>query len=369
MTTQAPSTWRRLTGKHLVRTVLQILIILIVGTLAVWKLDLGKIRDAFQIHSWSFLVAAVLANFASVGFKGVAWKGVVDALPSMTRRTRYRDLIGPLFVGFLFNALLAARVGEIVKVLLLRRRMQRRGPAPPSTTLLGTVVAENLVSTITWVALVVGIGIFLPLPSYAWFASIALGLGCLVIVVVALLSGPGRQLPPWLNTGPLWARATRAVARLWGGVRESHLGLRDPRQMSLVVGASLATWLCQWAGIYFTLEAFGLGRVGWGGAGLLLVTITLAQAFPVLPGNLLVFQAAAVVPLTASYGVSAPEALAFSVVLQGTEALVGVAVGFLFLLAEGVGFNQLRHQAEDEDAEIVEEEARAAARAERPAEG
>lgn len=170
---------------------------------------------------------------------------------------------------------------------------------------------------------------------------------------MALLSGPGRQLPPWLNTGPLWARATRALARLWGAVRESHSGLRRPRHMSLVVGASLASWLAQWAGIYFTLMAFGLERVGWGGAGLLLVTITLAQAFPVLPGNLVVFQAAAVVPLTASYGVSTAEALAFAVVLQGTEALVGVAVGFLCLLIEGVSFGQLRRQAEEEDARDV----------------
>jgi hypothetical protein len=247
---------------------------------------------------------------------------------------------------------LAARLGEIVKVLLLRRRLERRGERPPTTTLLGTVVAENLVSTLTWVALVVGIGLFLPLPSYAWVASISLGVGCLAIVVVALLSSPGRQVPPWLRTGPLWARATRAVARLWGAVRESHLGLRDPRQMSLVSGASLLCWLAQWAGIYFTLMAFGLEEVGWGGAGLLLVTVTLAQAFPVLPGNVLVFQAAAVLPLTASYGVGAAEAIAFSVVLQATEAIVGVAVGFLFLIAEGVGFKQLRRQAEEENARV-----------------
>ena len=90
--------------------------------------------------------------------------------------------------------------------------------------------------------------------------------------------------------------------------------------------------------------------MGWGGAGPLLVTVTLAQAFPVLPGNLLVFQAAAVVPLTASYGVAAGEALAFSIVLQATEAIVGVVVGFLFLIAEGVGFGQLRQQAEEESA-------------------
>lgn len=353
MTTQTssrPFSWRRL-----VVPLVRLSVVVAVGAVAVWKLNLSEIHDAFRVTSWGLLTVAVIANFASVGFKGLAWKGVVDALPGISTRTRYRDLLSPLFVGFLFNTVLAARVGELVKVLLLRRRMERRGERPPTTTLLGTVVAENLVSTITWVGVVVTIGIFLPLPSYAWFASTGLGAACLAVVVVALLSGPGRQLPPWLHTGPLWARATRAVSRLWGAVRESHLGLRDPRQMAAVVGASLATWLAQWAGIYFTLLAFGLERVGWGGAGLLLVTITLAQAFPVLPGNLVVFQAAAVVPLTASYSVSTAEALAFSVALQATEAIVGVAVGFLFLLAEGVGFGQLRLQAEEEDARSTRE--------------
>jgi uncharacterized membrane protein YbhN (UPF0104 family) len=353
MTTRASSrsfSWRRL-GVPLLR----LAVVLAIGAVALWKLNLSEIQAAFRVTSWGLLSVAVIANFASVAFKGLAWKGVVDALPSITTRTRYRDLVSPLFVGFLFNTVLAARVGELVKVLLLRRRMERRGERPPTTTLLGTVVAENLVSTITWVALVITIGLFLPLPSYAWFAATGLGAACLAVVVVALLSGPGRQLPPWLHTGPLWARATRAVSRLWGAVRESHLGLRDPHQMAVVVGASLATWLAQWAGIYFTLLAFGLERVGWGGAGLLLVTITLAQAFPVLPGNLVVFQAAAVVPLTASYGVSTAEALAFSVALQATEAMVGVVVGFFCLLAEGVGFGQLRLQAEEEDARSTRE--------------
>ena len=95
--------------------------------------------------------------------------------------------------------------------------------------------------------------------------------------------------------------------------------------------------------------AFGLERVGWGGAGLLLVTVTLAQAFPVLPGNLVLFQAAAVVPLTASYGVPTADAIAFSIVLQATEVMVGVAIGFVCLLVEGVGFSQLREEAEQEE--------------------
>ena len=38
--------------------------------------------------------------------------------------------------------------------------------------------------------------------------------------------------------------------------------------------------------------------------------------------------------------------------LQATEAIVGVAVGFLFLIAEGVGFKQLLRQAEEENARL-----------------
>lgn len=320
----------------------------VIAVLVVWRVDWAGVSDAFQLDHWGYVVAAVAANFTSVVFKGWAWKGVVDGLPSLHRRVRLRDLLSPLLIGFLFNTVLAARVGEFVKVLLARRRLHAQGEEVRTSVLLGTVVAENLVSIITWVTFVFAIGIFLPLPRYAWISATVLGAAALAVLVVALLSSPGRQLPPWLNTGPLWARVTRALSRLWGAVRESHLGLRNPRQMAIVVVPSALTWLAQLVGIYCCLLAFDLERVGWGGAGLLLVTVTLAQTFPVLPGNLVVFQAAAVLPLTASYGVATADAIAFSIVLQATEVIVGVAIGFIFLMMEGVSFRELRRDADEE---------------------
>lgn len=329
--------------------VVRLLLVAVVTALVVWRVDWGAVIAAFRVDNLWLLVVAVLANFLSVLLKGAAWKAVVDGLPGLKHRTRYIDLLSPLMVGFLFNSILAARVGEIAKVLLAKRRLARRGEDLSTTVLLGTVVVENIITTIAWVALVIIIGLFLPLPSYAWIITAVLGVICLVVVVVALLQSPNRQVPPWLSTGSIWRRVTRAFQRLWGAVHESHASLRDPRQVSRVAIPSLGTWIAQWAGIYATLGAFGLGYVGWGGAGLLLVTITLAQSFPILPGNLVVFQAAAVVPLTASYGVSAADALAFSIVLQATEMAVGVVVGFIFLLFEGVSFKQLRREAEQEE--------------------
>ena len=322
--------------------------VIAVAALVWWRVDVGSIKAAFALDSWGMLTLAILANFTSVVMTGIAWKGVVDGLPAVAQRTRFVDLLSPLMVGFLFNTVLAARVGELVKVMLLRRRLARRGDEVRLSALIGSVVTVNLMTTIAWVAIVAAIGTFLPLPSTVWWVTMSIGVACLSFVMVALLRKPNDGMPDWLNTRSAWGRARRALSGVWRAVHESHLGMRSARQVGIVAGGSVATWLCQWTGIYCTLRAFGLERVGWGGAGLLLVTVTLAQIFPILPGNLLVFQAAAVLPLTATYSVASSTAIAFSIVLQFTEAAVGVAIGFLFLLLEGVGFRELRRQAEAE---------------------
>ena len=346
MTTHTATTRKRLIRRF--GWPLRIALLAAAAGLVVWKVDLGALRAALHPSSWAFVLAAIGANTASVVLKGWAWKGVVDGLPAMRRRSRLRDLVSPLFVGFLFNTVLAARLGEIVKVLLARRRLAARGEAVSNTMLLGSVLVENLVSTVAWVLVVVTVGLFLPLSRSVWITTAVIGFVCLAIILVALFRSPGRRMPPWLSTGPLWTRASRAFARLWGAVRDSHLGLRNPRQFAAVVLPSIASWGAQLVGIYCALRAFGLDVAGWSGAGLLLVTVTIAQTFPVLPGNVGVFQAAVVVPLTHTFPISGASALAFAVGLQATEVVVGVAIGFLFLMVEGVSFRQLRAEAEAE---------------------
>ena len=344
--------------RRLAPTGVRLLVLALVVGLIAWRLDWSQVHTMLHPASWAFLLLAIGANFVSVGFKGEAWKGIVDGLPSLDAPTRYRDVISPLFVGFLFNTVLAARLGELAKVLLLRRRLQARGQRVSATSLIGTIVAENLISTIVWVVLVVLIGLFLPLPFYAWVVSLVVGVVCVVVVTIAMATTTGHRLPSWVTHGSIGHRVMSALVRMWEAVQESHLALRNPRLLGVVGVACLGSWLGQWAGIHWTLLAFGIHSPGWGGAGLLLVTISVAQAFPLLPGNMVVFQAAAMLPLTTTYGVGSSRALVFAVVLQFTEAVVGVAVGFLFLLGEGVTFGQLRRQAQEEQ---VAQEAQAEA--------
>jgi len=339
---------------------IRILVLVVVVLLILWKVDIGALRAALRPSSWAFVGLAVACNTASVVLKGWSWKGVVDGLPMIRQRTRVRDLVSPLFVGFLFNTVLAARLGEFVKVGLARRHLAVRGETVDNTTLLGTVVVEGLVSMLTWVFCVFLIGIFLPLSRTIWITTAVAGIVCFAIVVVATLRSRAGRPAPWLSTGPLWGRVRRAFERLWGAVRDSHIALRSPRQVTAVTVPSLLSWGAQLAGIYCALRAFGLDTVGWSGAGLLLVTVTVAQAFPVLPGNVGVFQAAVVVPLTHTFPVSSASALAFAIGLQATEVVVGVVLGFVCLMIEGVSFRQLREEAERAEEQTVAEAERLA---------
>jgi uncharacterized membrane protein YbhN (UPF0104 family) len=338
--------WRTLA--HRAAWPLRIAVLGAIVALAAWKIDLGELRRALNPESWTFIVAALSAHGLSVVFKAWTWKGVIDELPGITSRTRLRDVLSPIFVGFLFNSVLAARLGEIVRVALAKRRLTARGERVGTTVLFGSVVVENLVTTIAWVAVVLTLGAFLPLSRAVWITTLVIGIACLSIALVATFRRPRSGMPPWLSTGPLWRRAQRGFTRLWGAIHESHIALKEPRVLLRVALPALGMWAAQLLGIWCALRAFGLDEVGWAGAGLLLVTVTVAQIFPVLPGNVGVFQAAVVVPLTNAYPVSSASALAFALGLHATEIIIGVVVGFVFLMVEGVSFRQLRAEAESE---------------------
>ena len=104
--------------------------------------------------------------------------------------------------------------------------------------LLGTIVAENLIGTLMWVLLVVGIGIFLPLPLYAWIASLAIGAVAALIVGSRWLTATGHSRCRGCPPDRWFAKAAPCrIMRLWGAVRESHLVLREPGQFAIVGGS------------------------------------------------------------------------------------------------------------------------------------
>lgn len=128
--------------------------------------------------------------------------------------------------------------------------------------------------------------------------------------------------------GAFPARLVAACRRVWATVAEGHRTLRRPRVILPLGSASIARWAARWGSVYAVLRAFDIPGPTEA-ATLILVSTSVAQTLPVVPGNLGVCQVAVALSLVASSGTPATVAVAIGVVLQAVQtapiALAGAA--------------------------------------------
>jgi peptidoglycan/xylan/chitin deacetylase (PgdA/CDA1 family)/uncharacterized membrane protein YbhN (UPF0104 family) len=327
------------------------------------KLDLKGVGGVITDAHPTYVFAALAANLLSVAGKGLTWKAALDAVEDVPTtpegangrlHTRFSDVVPAIFIGFLLNTVLVARLGEVARVTVLRRKLAARGIELPVPTLVGTLVTEQLLAAVTLLAVLLAITATVSVPG--WALNLLYGL---VAVVFAIALGAGGI--------EVWARYRRRtdpgegnpVERWWQllglsataisrALRQGQAILRHPRLLAWGLLTATFSWCAQIVGIHWTLHAYGI-NTGLGVAGLLFLTSTLVGLFPILPGNVLVFQGATVATLTFATSVTAQQALTFSIGLQLIEAVLGVGLGFFFLSYEGLSLGELRTEVEASD--------------------
>jgi peptidoglycan-N-acetylglucosamine deacetylase len=301
------------------------------------------------------LVSAALgANLASVGAKALTWRAAIDAVAKEHDdgwSARLSEVVPAVFIGFLLNTVLFARLGEVARISVLRRKLLARKVDVSVPVLVGTLVTEQLLLAVTLLTVLVAIAGFVSVPGWA------VDLIWVLVGVVAAIALAAAALDVWTR----YKRRTGApdddyVERWWHllglnataisrALNQGQAILRRPRLLALGLGTAAVSWLAQIAGIQWTLHAYGI-NTGIGVAGLVFLTSTLVGLFPIVPGNLVVFQGATIAALTFATNVSADKALAFSIGLQLIEASLSVGLGFFFLSYEGLSLGELRKEAE-----------------------
>ena len=249
--------------------------------------------------------------------------------------------------------MLIARLGEVARVTVLRRKLVARGRSVPVTTLVGTLVTEQILSGIMLVGVLVGVVVFTPVPQQAVrLLAVLSGVVLLVALVAAGIEVAGRiQRRRMVPTAPYverwWHLLGISLTSTMRGLREGQAIFRRPRLLGWGLVMATVSWVMQLAGIYWALRAYGIDE-GLGAAGVVFLASNLVQLFPITPGNLGVFQGATAGGLSVLYPVPSDLALTFSIGLQLIEAALAVGIGFVFLSLEGLSVAELRRQAEDE---------------------
>lgn len=141
--------------------------------LALRQADWAEILKAFKTARYIYLVPALLLNTLLIILRGYRWSFLTK------KRLSVADGFWLFNVGFLFNNILPARLGEIVRATLAGRR-----PKMHFTSALSSIVVERLFDMVS-VAVMVGMVLLsLDLPIEIKIAGAAMGAGALVGIVV-----------------------------------------------------------------------------------------------------------------------------------------------------------------------------------------
>jgi uncharacterized membrane protein YbhN (UPF0104 family) len=327
---------------------------LVIG-LVVWQApDLDPISRAFSAVSWAWVAAAIGMNLISVQVRAIAWHIVLNqALPPP--HPRHRHVFSAFCVGLLGNAVLPGRVGEVARVAVMAKHVPNGGQTWGA--ILGSIVAHRLFDVIPTIGLVIWVLVAARIPSWALpGVEIILGIGALLIV--ASFAAVWRQR----RRGHPDGEAIGRIRRLWHMVVRGLHVLHAPGPAIGAAFFQILGWAAQVFAVYFAFKAFDID-VPFAAAGLVLLVVNVALAFPLWPGSIGLFQAATALALL-PYGIAYQEGFVFGIGLQAIEASLGIGLGLFVLAREGISFAMLKQipRVSVEDVEEELEEAEEAAR-------
>ncbi|MDE3166066.1 MAG: flippase-like domain-containing protein [Acidobacteriota bacterium] len=281
--------------------------------------DWRRVWSTIAAARWQWIVLAALTTCASSLLRALRWRVLLNA----AARFDVLTVFWATMAGYLGNAFLPARAGELVRTFVISSRSTLS-----RAYVLTTALSERMMDAI---ALVLWSGVVLmgvhPKPAWleALSRTLAIGAGAGALAVAVLP-----------HTGGLCEAAIRRIP-LPAGIRPHLLHLAEQILLGLKVfhalrrflaftGFTLVIWCLDASGAILAARGLGL-NVNFAVASLLICGMGLGSALPSTPGYVGIYQFVAVSVLT-PFGIPRDGALALVLVLQ--------AIGYVVVTAFGV---------------------------------
>lgn len=286
---------------------------------------------------WDLVAGAIGWNLLSVVVRAMAWRTVINqATPAP--HPRLALVFSAFSVGLFANAVLPGRVGELARVAVVQRKtLERRGLW---ATLVGTVFAHRIFDVVPVVGLIFYTLATAQIPAWATSSLVVVVAAGIVLFLVAFVGAKRHPAQPNEDLG-----RARQIVRM---AREGLAVMHRPAGAAAAIFFQCLGWLFQLFAVYTTMRAFQI-HAPLPAVALVLLLMNVATIVPLWPGNFGAVQALIAVPLS-TYNVDYGHAFAFGVGLQAIEASVGVGVGAIFLLREGLSYAMLKEMPGGETA-------------------
>ncbi|NOR64953.1 MAG: flippase-like domain-containing protein [Candidatus Scalindua sp.] len=364
-----------------------ILVSIICSWLFVRKIEWSSLGVAFRDAKYIYIFPTIILMFLSFYLRAIRWKVLI----SPVKKVSILNLFSVNMIGFMANNVLPARLGEVIRPVMIARKEKIN-----VSTSFATIVMERIFDMLGIIVIASLLFYFLPSdPSQnrdvgtanfieasivdskivehgsqtkarshstnqknetnsqaiihqlkKWSAIMAC-LGICAITSLFLLSlypkKAGAVFEKLLFIFPHHLR-DKLVNLLHSFI--SGLQVFDHKTKLIWIGVlSLMVWLLNAASVYVLCYSFDIG-LSYAGACFVTVCIALAVALPQAPGFIGVFHIATQKSLDV-FGIGLSSAQSFAILLWAISVIPVTITGLLFLWREGISFGEISHYDEE----------------------
>jgi uncharacterized protein (TIRG00374 family) len=309
---------RRLRQPRTILSLVLPIVLLILVLRVALNVDLAELVGGVSRANGALLVLAFVVFYLGFPLRGLRWALILRG----TRiRVRTRDATEILFLSWLVNCLVPAKLGDVYRAWLLKIN----STVSLSRTL-GTVFIERVLDLFAISVLGIAAGYWsfrtgLPPTIQVVFA---IGVGVVILLAAGLLTmrNFGRRI---LTRLPLPQRIVSFYDRFEEGVFGA-IGLRGLPALIVTTGL---TWATEATRLYLVILALGFRDVEIGISGAVFVALigSLLTAIPLSPAGLGFVELGVVGVLTAAYGIPVTEATTIALVDRAISVFSIIVLG------------------------------------------
>jgi len=310
------------------RTIISILLPIAILVLLVASLPgfhLEKLPATLLAANFWLLLAALVTYYVGFPLRGYRWALLLRGAGTTVG---VRDATEILFISWLVNCVVPAKLGDIYRAWLLRLNY-----LVSLTRTLGTVFIERILDLFAIVLLCLAAGFWsfrdgLPPEIQALFAVGLVLIGLLALGLFTLRNFGGRMI----EVLPIPERFREMYQRFEEGVFAIN------RRLIPELGVlTVLIWATEAGRLYLVIAAFGFADVHMGISGAFFVALaaSLLTAVPLTPAGLGLVEAGIVGILAAAYGIGSTEAAAIAVADRAISVLSVIVIGAVVYLVSG----------------------------------
>jgi uncharacterized protein (TIRG00374 family) len=209
--------------------------------------DLGEVWQQLKFADWRYLFGASAMLIAGLMTFAIRWRVILGSKP------KFMETFNASNVGHMFNLILPLRAGEAVRILILGKGTRISYAEATSSVVVEKLIEQIMRITAIGGAIVFGLGIDVSVWSMlgaVFFLASAFSL------LIWMVKNQGTVLDNWPSKLSRLPRVSEdRIRQILSDVLRGMSSVSSTRQLAMVIGLSLVTWLFFWSFYYIILLA------------------------------------------------------------------------------------------------------------------